>query len=153
MIRRTNRLIQNCTDMRGFTIIELMITVSIICILATTAFYSMTDSRRKAQDIVALAEANGLGKTVISALVDGADINFAHLPDDGSAFGNEDTSGNARPSIFQFSAGVRAEVTGNTNFGGSGMAFCEAEIWHANGDKTFYLLIDEINGISSFPEY
>lgn len=145
--------IQHCNNIRGFTIIELMVSVAIVSILATTAFYSMIDSRRKAQDIIALAEANGLGKTVVSAVVDGADINFAHLPDDGSAFGNEDTSGNARDSIFFFSSGVRAEVTGNTNFGGTGMAFCEAEIWHAGGDKTFYLLIDEINGINTFPEY
>jgi len=153
MIRRANRWFQNYNDARGFTIIELMVSVAIVSILATTAFYSMIDSRRKAQDIVALAEASSLGKTVMSAVVDGADVNFAHLPDDGAAVGNEDTSGNARQSIFFFSGGVRAEITGNTNFGGSGMAFCEAEIWHAGGDRTYYLLIDEINGVSSYPEY
>jgi prepilin-type N-terminal cleavage/methylation domain-containing protein len=153
MNRRTNRLAQSYNDIRGFTLIELMVCIAIISILATTAFYSMTDSRKKTQNIVAMAEANGLGKTVISAVVDEADINFAHLPSDGSAFGNEDTAGNARKAIFFFSKGVKAEVTGNTNFGGSGKAFCEAEVWYANGDKKFYLLIDEINGVSTFPEY
>ncbi|MDJ0817231.1 MAG: type II secretion system protein [Desulfobacterales bacterium] len=153
MIRRTNRVIQHCKDMRGFTLIELMIAVAIISILMTTGFYSMIDSRRKTQDIVAMAEANSLGKTVLNALVDEADINFVHLPGDGSAFGGEDTSGSARQPIFFFSNGVKADITGNTKFYPSGKAFFEADVWYANSSKKFYLLIDEKNGINTFPEY
>ena len=149
-------MIQNHNDMLGFTLVELMVTIAIISILGTTAFYYWSDSRSKAMDIIALSETNGLGKAVISAVVDEADINFEHLPGDGNAVGNEDTSGNDRPSIFIFSGGVRAEITGNTNFGGSGKTFFEAEVWHIGGGEKadpFYLLIDEINGVSTFPEY
>lgn len=153
MIQRTNRVIQNYKDMRGFTIIELMVAVAIISILATTAFYSMIDSRRKTQDIVAMAEANSLGKTVIEAVVDGADINFAHAEGDGSAFGGKDTAGNARQPIFYFSKGVRADVEGSTNHPPAGLAYCEATVWYANSDKPFYLLIDEASGVNTFPEY
>ena len=154
MIRRTNRVVQHYKDMRGFTIIELMVAVAIISILATTGFYSMIDSRRKTQDIVALAEVNSLGKTVIEAVVDGADINFAHAEGDGSAVGGQDTSGSARKPIFFFSKGVRAQITGNTQWGDKKLAFCEAHVWYAGSDKLPYILvIDEENGINSFPEY
>ena len=154
MIQRTNQVTQNYKDMRGFTIIELMIAVAIVSILATTAFYSMIDSRRKTQDIVAMAEANSLGKTVIEAVVDGADINFAHAPGDGSAIGGQDTSGNARKPIFFFSKGVRAQITGNTQYGANGLAFCEARVWYAGSDKLpYYLLIDEETATNTFPEY
>jgi prepilin-type N-terminal cleavage/methylation domain-containing protein len=154
MNRRTNRLAQSYNDIRGFTLIELMVCIAIISILATTGFYSMIDSRKKTQDIVALTEVNSLGKTVIEAVVDGADINFAHAEGDGSAVGGQDTSGNARQPIFYFSKGVKAIITGNTQWGDKKLAFCEAHVWYSGSDKLPYILvIDEENGINSFPEY
>ena len=153
MIQRTNQVTQNYKDMRGFTIIELMIAIAIVCILATTGFYSMIDSRRKTQDIVALAEVNSLGKTVIEAVVAGADINFAHAEGDGSAFGGVDTSGSARKPIFFFSKGVRADVEGSTSYPPTGMAYCQATVWYAGSDKPFTFMLDEALGINSFPDY
>ncbi len=153
MIRRTNQVTQNYKDMRGYTLLELMVSIAIVTILAATAYYSMIDSRRRTQEIVAMAEATGLGKTVISALADGADINFAHEPVDGSAFGGEDTSGNARQPIFFFSKGVRADVEGSTSYPPTGMAYCQATVWYANSDKPFTFMLDEALGINSFPDY
>ena len=136
---------------RGFTMIELSVVLAILGLLTSMAVKSFMDSRIHVRDAVALAEAQGLGKAVLDAFLEGDDVDLTHNPGDGHVIGSLDTSGNSRKSVFAMSPGMQASIIGSSDFGGTGKGSCEAWISHPNGSKTYYLLIDEVNNITSFP--
>ncbi|MGD9290342.1 MAG: type II secretion system protein [Desulfobacterales bacterium] len=138
-------------DKRGFTMIELSVVLAILGLLTSMAVKSFMDSRTHVRDAVALAETRGLGKAVIDAFLEGDDVDLTHNPGDGHVIGSLDTSGNSRKSVFALSPGMQALIIGSSDFGGTGKGSCEAWISHPNGSKTYYLLIDEVNNITSFP--
>jgi prepilin-type N-terminal cleavage/methylation domain-containing protein len=152
MIAKMRKIFINLHDSRGFTMMELVVVIAIVGVLASIAIISYMDSRMHMMDAAALSEARGFGKSVINVFLDGGDVNLTHNPGDGRQIGALDTSGNGRNPVFQMSAGMEAEIIGNSDFGGSGKGSCEAEIWHPLGSKRYYLLIDEVNEITLFPD-
>lgn len=146
------QLLKNHNNSRGFTMMELAVVMAIISVLATIAVKSFMDSRIHVMDSVTLAETQGLGKAVLDAFLEGDDVDLNHTAGDGTLIGALDTSGNSRKPVFQFSPGVRAEITGSSDFGGPGKGFCEARVTHVNGSKPYFLVIDMDLNITSFPD-
>jgi prepilin-type N-terminal cleavage/methylation domain-containing protein len=151
MIAKMKQLSIIHNNSRGFTMIELAVVLAIIGVLSSMAVKSFIDSRVHVMDAVTLAEAQGLGKAVLDTFLEGEDVDLTHSLGDGPRIGSLDTAGNSRTPIFQFSPGVRAEITGSSNAGGSGKGLCDAEIYHSDGSKKYFLVIDEVNNITSFP--
>jgi len=144
------QLLKNHNNSLGFTMIELAVVLAIIGVLTSMAVKSFMDSRIHVMDAVTLSETQGLGKAVLDAFLEGDDVDLTHNPGDGTLIGALDNSGNDRKPLFQFSPGVRAEINGSSNAGGTG--FCDATVTHSNGSKTYFLFIDEANNITSFPD-
>ena len=130
---------------------ELVVVIAIVGVLASIAIKSYMDSRMHMMDAAALAEARGLGKSVINVFLDGGDVNLAHNPGDGPQIGAFDNNGNSRNPVFNLSAEMEALIFGSSDFGGTGKGSCEAWVSHPLGSRTYYLLIDEENEITSFP--
>jgi len=135
----------------GFSLFELMAVMAIISILASIAIFNYRKARTKVVDAAAFAEIHSLGRAVMNGFLDGTDVNLAHLEGDGPEIGALDNSGNARRPIFRLSSGMRAQIVGNSESGGPSSGRCEAEVWHENGTKSYWLFIDEAAQITSFP--
>lgn len=153
MIVRIRQLFINRKNHRGFTLLELCIVIGTMSVLATIAIKSYSDSRRHVVDAVALSEARGLGTAVYNVFLDQEDVDLSHLEGDGPQIGAIDNAGNPRKPIFIMSNAIEAEITGGSNFGGTGKGKCDAWVWHRHGSKKYYLLVDEVAKISSFPTY
>ncbi|MBT8371390.1 MAG: type II secretion system protein [Desulfobacterales bacterium] len=152
MIEGKKRFCTNLKSSRGFTVLELVFVFATICVMSTIAVKGYMDSRMHVVNASALAEARGLGKSVISVFLDGRDVDLAHLPGDGPKVGAVDTNGNPRPAIFTLSGGMQALIIGNSPPGGKGT--CTATVWHPRGSgKTFTVIIDEVADVTSFPDY
>ena len=138
---------------RGFTLMELCIVIAIIGLLATVAIENYMDSRRHMADAAALAEAQGLGKAVLNSFIEDNDVDLTHNIGDGRQVGALDNSGNARKPIFQLSPVMEVTINGSSNWMGSGNGYIEAIFEHPFGSKQYFLVIDEANSFTSFPDY
>lgn len=155
MFKRISKLCANLKNNSGFTMMELMVVLAIIGILSSMAIKSYIISRSKTGDATALAEANGFGKAIINVFLDDIDVDLEHHIGDGPEIGTKDTSGNPRPPVFTFSGHMDVEIpNGNTSStNGPGNGYCQMSVKHQLGHKTFDLIIDEKNQVTSFPEY
>ena len=147
--KRPPFLINN--NSRGFTMLELMVVMAIISLLALTAMQTYFTTREKVMDAAALSDARSLGTAVSNAFIGGVDVNLSHDPGDGSKIGTLKTTGGDRRPIFKLTNGMRAEITGNSNYGGTGFGFCSAEIWWPGSLKRYVFEIDEESGVISTP--
>jgi prepilin-type N-terminal cleavage/methylation domain-containing protein len=138
---------------RGFTLMELCMVIAIIGLLATIAIENYMESRRHMADAAALSEAQGLGKAVLNTFIDDNDVDLTHNIGDGRQIGAVDTSGNARKPIFHLSPVMEVEINGSSNWMGSGNGYVEATLEHPLGSKQYFIVIDEANAFTSFPEY
>jgi prepilin-type N-terminal cleavage/methylation domain-containing protein len=151
MIANIKKQFTRFNNTRGFTMIELAVVIAIIGVLSTIAIKSFTESRVHLVDAVALAETRGLGKAVIDAFLEEEDVDFTHNIGDGPVIGTMDTAGNPRRPVFRFSPGIRVTIVGSSNVGGTGKGICAATVTHTSGSKTYNLIVDEVNNITSFP--
>ena len=151
MLQRTRQIITIDKNNCGFTLVELMVVIAIVAVLSSIAIRSFLSSRMNVLDAAALAESHSLGKVVTNVFLDRKDVDLTHHEGDDPKIGTLDTSGNSRESIFILSNGIEAEITGNTNWGGTGLGRCVAEIWHPGGTKRYWLIIDETADLFSFP--
>ena len=150
MLRKRPLFLIN-NNSRGFTMVELMVVMAIISLLALTAMRTYFTTREKVMDAAALSDARSLGTAISNAFLDGIDVNLAHDPADGSKIGALDTSDNPRRPVFKLTNGMQAEIIGNSNYGGSGYGFCNAEVWWPGSDKSYEIEIDEETGLVSSP--
>lgn len=151
MILRNRQIFISYKNNSGFTLLELMVVIAIVGILASIGIASFMSTRTKVLDSAALAETRQLGKVVINSFLDGVDVNLSHFPADGPSIGMLDTAGNGRNPIFTLGNGLQAQITGNSDWGGTGLGKCVAEVWHPGGTKSYWLIIDEVAEITSFP--
>ena len=154
MITKLKDTFRNFENSRGFTLVELCMVIAIIGILATVAIKTYMDSRRHMADAAALAEAQGLGKAVLNSFIDDIDVDLTHnVGDAGRRIGELDTSGNARKPIFELSPAIEADITGSSDWGGSGSGFVSASFRHPLGTKDYIVEIDEQNAVTLFPDF
>jgi prepilin-type N-terminal cleavage/methylation domain-containing protein len=153
MMQRKRPIITIYKNDYGFTLMELMVIIAIIGILASIAIGNYRDTRMKVIETAALSETQLLGKVVYNVFLEGGDVNLSHLPGAGPNIGTLDTSGNSRSPIFKLSNGLVAQITGNSDWGGTGSGMCVAEVWHPLSPKSYWFVIDEAGGTSSFPTY
>ena len=138
---------------KGFTLIEIFIVCVILGVLAQMAWTFMIDLRTRSYDVTAVADGRNLITVVRNSFVTLEDIDFTSI--NGTHMGVMTTGGTARVSVFTFTSGVKAVVTGGS--GSTGIpdtSFFEAYLYHENGTKDpasvtgcgrreFYYLADE----------
>lgn len=142
----------------GFTFIEMMMVLSIISILLQIGFTAWLDYKRKAYDSAAVTDTRNLLEAIVNDMVENAEVDYRHGPDDGNRIGALDQEGNARaPSLF-LSPGVKAEIVGGgvNPIGSDGLyepTLVDATLWHsegtpwgatnADGRREFFAYVDE----------
>ncbi|MCP4693039.1 MAG: prepilin-type N-terminal cleavage/methylation domain-containing protein, partial [Desulfobacterales bacterium] len=114
------------SDNRGFTFIEMLMTMCIISILAHITGMTYFDYRQKAFNTRALADGRNLATVISNSLVDDDDADYTHSPGDGGDIGVVDMEGNPRPKLFGFSEGVEGRVIGNSGFYAGGQGYLMA---------------------------
>jgi len=122
---------------KGFSLMELMMVLSIIAIVAQIGFTSWLDYKRRAYDTTAVSDTRNLIEAIVNDMVGAEDVNYDHDPDDGPRIGGYTKEGDARkPSLF-LSPGVKAIVTGATDIidsnTGIPATIVTAVLWHAGG--------------------
>lgn len=152
-------------DIRGFTIVELIMSMLIISILATMGTVYMIDIRNRASDSQAYNEGRNLVTALNDAFLGGEDVFFGDGATEitgeiGKLASDESTP---RSAIFSLSSDVRAIVNGkNTDAPGDGEV--EVYIWNTrgtpdasatndDGKKEYYYVLSEITGEVSTPDF
>ena len=141
-------------DMKGFTLLEVMIVIAILGVIASIAFANFMPLKRKAYDITALTDTRNLADSIVNAALDNEDVDFSEFNAQGEV-GIKDTSGVLRAPVFYFSPGVAARIT---QAAGDDM-IVQAEIYHTNGTpagspsgrKEYTVIVDETSGLVSLP--
>ncbi len=142
-------------DNRGFTLIELLMVMGTLALLMHIAGVSYFDYRQKAFNTRALSDGRHLATVISNSLIDEVDADYTHAPEDGDYLGITDTDGNPRDSLFRFSEGVKARVTGSSSYYAGGQGFFEAYIYHENGGsdpytdslkREYMCVVDELSG-------
>lgn len=141
----------NSSNNCGFTLMELMVVITIVGILASMAIRSVMISRANVLNAAAHADTRTLGTVVVNAFVEGTDVSLMHNPGDGPRIGTKDTSGGDRRPIFVLSNGLHAQIWGSSNWFGTGLGKCIAIVWYPGHTKTYTLIIDEEFDLFSFP--
>ncbi len=101
-----------CLNNGGFTLMELFIVVAIMSLLSAAALLSLTDSRKKAFDTMALRDAMSLITVVHNNIFEDLDIDYTHNAGDGSRIGTKEIGGTLRDPVFILSPGVQAVLSG-----------------------------------------
>ncbi len=149
-------------NMKGFTLLETMIVISMISLLATIAIVNYNAFRKKALDATALIDTRNLVDGIINATLSQEDVDYSKLNTGGSV-GDTDTSGNPRNPVFILSPGVAAFIIGNSRMLPDGnTTIVSAIVWHTNGTldpdplsfsgrKEYVCDINENTGVVSLP--
>ncbi|MFH2091393.1 MAG: type II secretion system protein [Pseudomonadota bacterium] len=145
---------------KGFTLIEVMIVTLIIGVLAAIAIPNFKFLNKKAFDTIARSDARNLVDSVINAVLDEQDVNYAKAHTGGDV-GNIDTGGLPRNAVFVLSPGVEALIIGDTAMGPNGnTTYFEAYVYHTSGTvdistlsgrKEYQCVVDEASAITILP--
>lgn len=150
-------------DSRGFTLVELMMSMLIIAILSTIGTMYLRDIRNQAADRQASTEGRHLLTAISDAVLGGEDVVFGDGSDTTGDIGTTDTGGGSRPAIFHASNDVRVSINGS-NTDDPGDAVVSLVIWSVNGTpdpgaanadqrKEYVFYVDEANAIVSMPNH
>jgi len=149
---------------KGFTLMELMVTIAIISVLSAIAISNYMPMRAKAMDTAARSDARNLVDAVVNAVMNHADVQFTNTGP-GGAIGVLDSSGTtARKPIFVLSNNVAAIITGSSAMapGGNNTIFT-AYVYNTggtpdnsplsnSGKKEYMVMIDANAGTIVVPQ-
>jgi prepilin-type N-terminal cleavage/methylation domain-containing protein len=111
MFLKNKRFMRGLSGNKGFTLIELMIVITIIAILAAAGMLVYMDFTAKANDSAALNDAKFLTAVGSNVLLDNEKMLLLQAIDAGGVVGDKvDPLGNVIPKLYTLSPGVRAEV-------------------------------------------
>jgi len=138
--------------------VELLMAMVILGILLQMSLAFFIDLRKRAFDASALADGKNLMTVVANSFIGLDDVDYTHVPADGSQIGVLDTGGAPRPPMFTFSPGVRAVVFGNSP-GIPNDGLVTARVFHVSGTddatpsgkREFLFMIDEMTSMISAP--
>jgi len=156
----SEKIIKNTLkNMKGFTLIELMIVIALLGIIASISVASFMPLKKKVYDKTALVDARNLVDSIINVTLGEEDVDFTKV-NTGGPVGTVDTDGNPRDSVFILSPGVEALIIGDTNQGVNGEStIVSAFVYHTDGTddpltlsgkKEFLILVDESADTAGF---
>jgi prepilin-type N-terminal cleavage/methylation domain-containing protein len=158
MVKAYQELHPRLKDHRGFTLLELCITVAIIGILATLASYNYMTMKKRAYDTAAHTDCRSLADVALNNFLDHASVRYNIS---GSSIGTLDLAGNARNPVFMLSPAVAIRITaGSSTQFAAGKGLFEAWLYNlggssdlttASGKREFYVIVDEVNDLISIP--
>ncbi len=143
---------------QGFTLLELLTVIGIIAVLTTMAVLSGWDSRKKANDTLALSDAKHIITVVTDNFFSRDDVDYrTGVGVFVSEIGTKTNAGSARSPVFTLSPGVVATATGRTATGGA-LGSINIYLYHSTGTgvtfafypgifvRTFNVSMDEETG-------
>ena len=141
---------------KGFTLVELIVSVAIIMILAQMGTFYWMDAKKKSADAAAHSDARNMLNAIANSLLSLEDIDFTHGTPYVNSVGVKDNGGNPRPAIFQLPEQVHARFDpGSTSPGQPGSGYVSVSIYHdqgtldpftVSGKKEYVYVIDEATG-------
>lgn len=149
-------------NIKGFSLIELMVVIVIISVLSSISIVNYIPLRKTALDTTALSDTRNFAESVVEAALDDQDVKYQQgdLEVDGGVKGPigafEVDGVTARTPVFSLSPGVAAIITGDIN------TSIQAYIYHTNGTvdtsggsfsgrKEYICIIDIPAGLVSLP--
>ena len=157
-MKKESKISVTLKNSQGFTLLELMTVIGIVAVLATMAVLSGWDSRKKAQDLLALYDAKNILTIVGSSFLEKEDIDFDTNGNWVTQIGTTRWSdgGARRVALYTLSPRVVANATGFSskvdpgnisiylyNTSGTGVSFA---LYPGIKVRTFYVNIDEATG-------
>ena len=148
---------------KGFTLVELVVSVAIIMILAQMGTFYFLDAKRKSADAAALSDGRNMMNAIINSFLSLEDIDFSHGGDFVNQVGVKDNGGNARAAIYQLPENVRARFDPtSTSPGTPGSGYVSVSVYHtegsadpmtASGKREYLYIIDEDTGQVDIASY
>ena len=140
MSLRNRQMLRTLSGNKGFTLIELMIVITIIAILAATGILVYMDFTAKANDSLALNDAKFLTAVGSNVLLDNEKMLLLQAVDAGGVVGDKvDPLGHVIPKLYTLSPGVKAEVQIiNIDLPGpppTTLTDIAVKTWHERGSK------------------
>ncbi len=111
-MKKINKILRPLKNDNGFSYLELMVVVGIISILAVMGGINAMDSRRKANDTLALNDAKNLITVANNNFFDKTDVLYTRDYPDGSQIGTSTNAAVARPPVYSLSIGVQVRAVG-----------------------------------------
>ncbi len=105
---------------KGFTLLELLVVIGIISILLAMGSMNFFDSRKKANDTLALNDAKNLITVASNNFFDKTDVLYTRDYPDGRQIGASTNTAAARPPVYTLSPGVQVRAVGFSSPDASG---------------------------------
>jgi len=131
---------------KGYSLMELMMVLSIIAIVSQIGFSAWLDNKRRAYDATAVADTRNLIEAIVNDMVGAEDVLYSHDPEDGPRIGSwtkgddtnwdVDNKGEKRKPSLYLSPGVKAFIRGATDVvdsNGITNTTVTAFLWHSGG--------------------
>ncbi len=154
-MKKESKISVALTNSQGFSVLELLVVIGIMSVLAAMAVINAWDSRKKANDTLALSDAKNIIAVVSDNFFDREDVKY----DTGgwvTQIGTKRIDDSARSPVYSLSSGVVANATGFSSpvalgnidiyfyhLSGTGLSFA---LYPGINVRTFYVSINEATG-------